>query len=422
MASLKFKVSPKIIAFLIIEWASFILKVKTNIEIFFFIFILFALLLCVDLFFQVFNLIYFILGKKIIISRKVQEKITEDESLLLKLSILNQGHLPLFNISIDDFLGCDSENHNRKFFLDWLKPGNKHILNYKCICRKRGKYDIGPVKIVFFGFIGLFLIEKTQGLKTQVYVYPQTFNIKKIPPLTRGHLPWFGVETTAISGDSHEFFGVREYKSGDSVKRIHWLSTAKKNTLIVKEFERISFYQVSIVFVLNKDINAGSGKESVCEYMIKIASSLAKYFTEKNICLEILAHTGKIAYFPSNRGTGYLEELFKFFAGVDIESRVKLGVFLKENSKWILSDTTVFVLLTDKDIDSVSQILSLKDRRISVVAVVLLSSSFEHKTGTEKEFNALKERVLSRLSVTNSKVLILSKGDNLSEDFSKNWQ
>jgi len=421
MTSLKFNVSPKIIALLIIGWASFILIAKTKIEIFVFILILLALLFCIDLLFLTFNFIYFILGKKITITRKVQERVTEGDSLSLKIFIRNQGRLSPLNLSIGDFLGCDRKNNSREFFFEWLKPKKRYRLEYECICSKRGKYDIGPVKEILYGFIGIFSVERTYGLKVKIYVYPRTFNIKRIPLLTRGHLPWFGVETTAISGDSHEFFGVREYQRGDSVKRIHWLSTAKKNKLIVKEFERVNFHQVSIVFVLNKNANVGLGRESVCEYMIKIAASLAKYFTEKNICLEILAHTGKIAYFPSNRGAGYLEELFKFFAAVDIESKIKLGDFLQENSKSILSDSTVFVLLTDEDIDSTYQILSLKERHIFVIALVLLSSSFKPGIITEKESRALEEKVTKRFSDAQSKVLILSKGDDLSEVFSKKW-
>jgi len=421
MASLKFNVSSKMIALLIIGWASFILAAKTKIQIFFFIFILLILLFCIDLLFLVFSFIYFILGEKITIARKVQERVTEGDSLSLKIFIRNHGRLPPFNLSIGDFLGCDSENHSREFFFEWLKPKKRYRLKYECICSKRGKYDIGPVKETLSGFIGLFSVETTYGLKNQVYVYPQTFNIKGIPPLTRGHLPWFGVETTAISGDSHEFFGVREYKRGDSVKRIHWLSTAKKNKLIVKEFEKISFHQVSIVFVLNKKANLGLGRESVCEYMIKIAASLTKYFTEKNICLEILAHTGKINYFPSNRGAGYMEELFKFFAGVNIESKVRLGDFLQENSKLILSHSTVFVLLTDEDIDSASQILLLKDRHIFVIALVLISSSFKPGIITQKESRVLKVKIAKRFFAAQSKVLILSKGDDLGAVFLKKY-
>ena len=414
MAFLKFKVSSKIIAFFAVEWVSFILAAKTKIDIFFFIFISAALLLCVDLFFLLFS---FFLGTKIVIVRKVQEKITEGETLALKLFIRNGGLLPLINVMIGDFLGCDSENSTREFFFDWLKPKGENVFEYSCLCRKRGKYDIGPVKIVFFGFVGFFSIEKTYGLKTNVYVYPWTFNIKRVLSLARGRLPWFGLETTSISGDDHEFFGVREYRSGDSIKRIHWLSTAKRNKLIVREFERISFYQVSLVFVLNRDDNIGLGKESVCEYMIKIAASLAKYFTEKNICLEILAHAGRMAYFPSNKGEGYLEELFRFFATVNAESEIRLDEFLHENSKLIFSDTTVFMLLTDKSIDSAAQILSLKSRNISVVALVLISSSFEQGAVTREEANALKEKVAKRLFAARAKVLLFSKGDNLESVF-----
>ena len=110
MTSLKFKISPKIIAILILGWVSFTLRVKMQVEIFFLIFILLVLLLCIDLLLLAFNSIYFILGKKITFTRKIQEKITEGESLSLKMFIHNQGYLPMLNLTINDFLGCDSEN------------------------------------------------------------------------------------------------------------------------------------------------------------------------------------------------------------------------------------------------------------------------------------------------------------------------
>ena len=122
MTSLKFNVSSKIIALLVMGLASFMLTIKTKIEIFFFILILLALLFCIDLLFLAFNFIYFILGEKIIIIRKAQERVDEGDSLSLKIFIHNQGRLPSLNLSISDFLGCDRENNSREFFFEWLKP------------------------------------------------------------------------------------------------------------------------------------------------------------------------------------------------------------------------------------------------------------------------------------------------------------
>ena len=39
------------------------------------------------------------------------------------------------------------------------------------------------------------------------------------------------------AGSGTELFGVREYRSGDSLRRIHWRSSARHNELIVREFE-----------------------------------------------------------------------------------------------------------------------------------------------------------------------------------------
>ena len=39
------------------------------------------------------------------------------------------------------------------------------------------------------------------------------------------------------AGSGNELFGVREYRPGDSLRRIHWRSTARHGELVVREFE-----------------------------------------------------------------------------------------------------------------------------------------------------------------------------------------
>ena len=40
------------------------------------------------------------------------------------------------------------------------------------------------------------------------------------------------------SGESLNFSGCREYQNGDSPRRIHWMATARRNKLVVKEFQQ----------------------------------------------------------------------------------------------------------------------------------------------------------------------------------------
>ena len=416
MFPLKLRVSSKIISFLIIIISSFILGTKTNIEMFYLLFSLFVTIVFMDILLLAINLL--MIGK-IQVARKMITEITENEYLNINLTLYNKGIYPLFNIELNDFLGCASKDKHKSIFIDWLKPKKKFMANYSCICEKRGKYTIGPVTLTFYGLLGIVYAKKTLGIRNTVYVYPQTFEIKKTPSLTKGYLPWFGLETIPSSGEDDEFFGLREYKFGDPLKRIHWLSVARKNKLMVKEFQRCSFYQVTVIFILNKTENAGKGKESVSEYIIKIAASLTRYFIEKNICIEILAHAGKLAkYYPSNKGKDYMEEIFKFYAEAEAESKISVGEFLYEYYNLIPHHSTLFIILTEKNIDTLLGILHLKELDISIVALVVISATFSNNPPDKKGLDVIKGEIISRLYNAKIEALLFCKGDNLEEIFS----
>jgi len=416
MPSLKLRVSPKIIYFLIIILSSFILGIKTNIEIFYIIFSLFVMIVMADIMLLISSLL--MMGK-IRVERKMQSEITEDESLSINFILYNQGIYPLFNIELNDFLGCTNENKHRSFFVDWLKPKDKFKTNYICVCKQRGKYTVGPLTLTLYGLIGIAYAKKTLGLENTVYVYPRTFEIRKTPPLTKGYLPWFGLETIPSSGEDDEFFGLREYKFGDPLKRIHWLSVARKNKLMVKEFQRCSFYQVTIIFLLNRTENIGRGKESVAEYIVKIAASLTKHFIEKNICTEILAHAGKLAkYYPSNKGRDYMEEIFKFYAEATAESKINMEEFIYEYYNLIPHHSTLFIIITEKSLDTIMGILHLKELDISIVALVVISATFSANPPDKKGLDIIKGKIISKLYGAKIDTLLFCKGDNLGTVFS----
>ena len=416
MLSLKLRISFKTIPFLIVALFSFILGSRTNIEIFYLIFSLFVMIAIADIILLISNILSI---KKIQIVRDVPSKIIEGELLNINLTLYNQGAYPLFNVELNDFLGCASKNRNINLFIDWLNPKSKFEENYNCICMQRGKYAVGPIALTFYGLLGIVYARKDLGFKSPIYVYPRTFEIMKTPALTKGYLPWFGLETIQSNGEDDEFFGLREYKFGDPLKRIHWLSVARKNKLMVKEFQRCTFYQVTIVFVLNKAEDIGRGKENTSEYIIKIAASLTRHFIEKGICVEILAHAGKLAkYYPSNKGKDYMEEIFKFYAEAKAESRITVDNFLYEYYNLIPHHSTLFVIITERNIDSIAEILHLRELDISIVALIVISATFSDNQPDKKSLNIIKGEIISRLYNAKINTLLFCKGDNLEEIFS----
>jgi len=355
--------------------------------------------------------------KKIEIKRDVHDKFIEGDSIDLKLLIKNKGGFPFANVEIHDYLPWAENDSKVVFFAEWLRKGDTLVREHSSTCMYRGKYTLNRINLIVRGIVGFVFIEKAVDINNVVYVYPETFFIARIPPLVKGYLPWFGLDTISSGGDDDEFFGLREYKKGDSLKRIHWFSVARKNRLVVKEFQKCAFYQASLVFVLHKSYKQDKSRDNIVEYIIKMAASLTRYFIQNNICVELLAHTGKLAiFYPSNKGGEYMDELFKFYSEAQAESRLTLKDFLSEYYNLLPYRSTVFVLMTEKEIDDIAGFLHLKDKDIEIIAIVFLTYSFYYNLEGHENLT-LKERVASKLSALGVRAFVCVRGDNLGNLF-----
>ncbi len=395
---------------------SLIIGLRTKISFFYFFFWFLVSTLTINLGWL--TLQFF--GARISLTRRNVTKINEDELLDIEITLENRSYLPVFNPILKDNLACAAlESRERLILIDYVKAKSTLELKYSCFCPQRGKYNLGPISIYFFDPLGIFFIKKTYYLYSEVYVYPKIFNIKNFPPLAKGILPWFGISTSRTSGDDDEFFGIREYKQGDPIKRIHWPSTARHNKLIVKQFQNQNFAKATIIFDLEKDKNFGQAKDSIAEYTIRIAASVANYLTSRNIPVKIMAHTGEIVNMPFNRGAEHLDDILKFLAGAQVESRVSLAEIFEDFSRYISNENTLIVITLDKDWQELPASLPLDKRNISIIPLILISSSFIDPSATPDKAKIIYDANINFENLLNLNPVFFSRGDNLEDVFTK---
>jgi len=376
------KASIKKWAFLaVIILFDFLIALRTSLEFFYFFF--FFLIANVIISFAWIALEFLL--AEVRLARKIPARVIEDDYLEVEVSVKNKSSTPLFNFLLADYIGyADPSQRKRMVLTPYLGPRSSLEIKYRSLCSHRGKYKIGPFSLYFFDPWGIFFLKKNYYLYSEFYVYPKIFNIQKLPPLVKGNVPWFGIETNRVSGDEHDFFGVREYKPGDPIKRIHWFSTARKNSLIVKEFQQRAFFNATIIFDLDKDKNFGEGKNSVAEYTIRIAASIADYLIQRNVSLEVIAHAGEIVRLPSNKGPDHLEDILRALAVAQAESRVNLGELLSEYADGIPSNSTLIIIMLDEDWQYLPALLAAEKRDVSLIPVVLIASSFLYQSAEQR--------------------------------------
>jgi uncharacterized protein (DUF58 family) len=147
---------------------------------------------------------------------------------------------------------------------------------YRITAEHRGAYEFGPVTLSSGDIFGFQLRINEVAASQTVLVYP------RLVPLTdlrlRAARP--GGELRAerrIIEDPLALAGIRDYRPGDSVRHIHWKSTARRGQLQTKVFEPAASQQ--LVLFLNGQTLAHAYEGVIADYMetvLVVGASLAK--------------------------------------------------------------------------------------------------------------------------------------------------
>ncbi|MBV1879463.1 MAG: DUF58 domain-containing protein [Pseudomonadales bacterium] len=91
-------------------------------------------------------------------------------------------------------------------------------------------------------------------------------------------------------GESDEFVSLRDYRAGDPTRKIHWPSSAKRNKLVVKEYQDERFLRQALILDT-------SGSDNICiEECISVAASflLAMNKAKTHLNLITLSHQSEL--------------------------------------------------------------------------------------------------------------------------------
>lgn len=105
------------------------------------------------------------------------------------------------------------------------------------IADRSGVYDLDFATVLVNDPLGIFIIKRRFSQHRSLIVYPTGLPMPSIA--SQGHQN-AGRPTSARvgqRGDDEGFYGTREYRHGDDLRRIHWRSSARHGSLVVAERE-----------------------------------------------------------------------------------------------------------------------------------------------------------------------------------------
>jgi uncharacterized protein (DUF58 family) len=218
---------------------------------------------------------------KLEISRSLSaDRIVHGTALNVELTINNRGG-QLEEVSIVDRPPAQLKVlEGETSILTSLAPGEQITLTYT-LDGRRGYYDFGEVEITATDRFGLFrknLSEIAMG-KRQFFVLPKVIKLKRIDIRPRQTKVYAGTIPARLGGSGVEFFGVREYQAGDSLRHMNWGANARHpNVFHTNEFEQERVADVGLILDARKRSNHCAGTDALFDFSIQAAAALAEAF------------------------------------------------------------------------------------------------------------------------------------------------
>ena len=269
-----------------------------------------------------------------------------------------------------------------------LGPRESRTWKTSTVCRQRGLFSIGPVRISTGDPFGFFRYTNTYGRPQSILVYPRAAELPNfyVPP---ANLPGEGRFRKRTHYVTPNAAGVRPYEPGDSFNRIHWRSTARTNELMVKLFELDPASDIWVILDLEKRVHVGSGEESTEEYAVQVAASISRFFLVANRSVGFLSYGKRLFVEEAERGSQHYTRILEALALATAEGDVPIGSLITEESKRFGRHTTVVVITPSTSDDWVSALQFVSERGVKVAAVLLEASTFGDSESSLQVFGSL---------------------------------
>jgi uncharacterized protein (DUF58 family) len=195
-------------------------------------------------------------------------------------------------------------------FVPFLKAGRTAEARSENRFVKRGIFPLEAITVSTSFPFGLF--RKSLSLRSdgELVIWPRTDRRVRVPTLGGGRNPSSGSVALGSAGPRGEYRGLRGYRPGDDPKDIHWRTTARLGTPVVREYEQNDAETLWVC--LDARGEPGEGAEAAVE---TAASLAARAFQEG----KRFGYAGPGATVEAGQGPGQLERILDALARVDFQ-------------------------------------------------------------------------------------------------------
>ena len=232
-----------------------------------------------------------------------------------------------------------------------VKGLERKKLSLDLTIKKRGVHVINGVSIEFGDFLGFRVVLKKSSYQREIVIYPEKLDD---PALTQALSSYCGdmASKRFLIRDPILTAGTREYTGREPMKEIHWLQSARRGELMVREFEYNR--QPSTCVILCTD-GVGADNEAVLDKCCSTARTICEALIKTGVSVDFytnsfLLRRGRNDIWKCVVSTGHTNELLEGLGRVTAATCAEAEKLLQYVIRDSDSNAEFIVVLPDDDV------------------------------------------------------------------------
>lgn len=250
-----------------------------------------------------------------------------------------------------------------------LLPGDKFRYDTKLTCKYRGEYHVGVKEIVITDFFKLFRLKYEIPAPIKATVSPRIVpvkTLKSIPEITSFLQKEFVADKTEPDAS------VKDYVSGDSLKKIHWKATAREQKLKTRQFIGEEKQGITILCDTKRCSLEMKTYLPIENKILEVLLALSFFFAGSNTKLTVLYRSSGLQC-KTIEGIRHFEHFYQEVSKVCFDKEYSLEPVLQNaaDRNLFLNSKAVFLILHDLTDGIMEWIRSVSSRGLILVVYVI---------------------------------------------------
>jgi uncharacterized protein (DUF58 family) len=275
---------------------------------------------------------------------------------------------------------------------------------------RRGKFHWNGLSVVGTDALGLVSTVKAyEAPPVDILVVPNPLPLDfDVPPA-----PSYGIsesESGQGRGSGIEPRGIREYSSGDSLRYVHWRSSARAGKLLVKEFATGTHASIAFVFQRTRGTEIGAGATTTLEQMCANAAFMTERLLRQGaeICFPTLGYKTSTSTYQDHQ-----QQVLATLASIEADSLTPLSEELEEARKEMPAGGLIYAFIGVADDQMPYEVKRCLASGIQVVAMVYDAAEYVPARGRDAVNSAATVGFCDSLRNAGAQIILVPKPEAL---------